>query len=70
MLTAILQAVLSVFASIWKWKQDKKEETSRTLGKAEQSNVDLQGRIDALQKANQLREEAESRIMRNGRGGV
>lgn len=70
MLTAIIQAVLSVLASIWKWKQDKKEDTARMLGKTEQSNIDLQGRIDALQKANQLREDAESRIMRGAPGGL
>ena len=70
MLTAIIQAVLSVLASIWKWKQDKKEDTARTLGKAEQSNTDLQGRIDALQEANRMRNEAESRVMRDGSGSV
>jgi hypothetical protein len=70
MWAAIISAVAAVFKAAAAFISKRRDEMLVSLGRSKQSNVDLQGRIDALKEANRLRNEAESRVNREDAGGV
>jgi hypothetical protein len=70
MWAAIISAVAAVFKAVAVFISKRRDEMLVSLGRSKQSNVDLQGRIDALKEANRLRNEAESRVQRDDAGGV
>jgi hypothetical protein len=70
MWAAIISAVAAVFKTVAAFISKRRDEMLVALGRSKQSTEDLQGRIDALQEANRLRNEAESRVRRDDPDGM
>lgn len=68
MIASIISAIAAALRVALAWMQQRRDAILVSLGASKQSNADLQGRIDALQEANRLRNEAESRVRRDGDG--
>lgn len=69
-IAALLAAIGSGIKLASEWLAQKRDALLLSLGGTRQSNADLQGRIDALQKANQAREAARAAVERDGSGGM
>jgi hypothetical protein len=70
MWTAIISGIVAVVKAVTVWMGKRRDEMLIALGRSGQRSDDLQGRIDALQEANRLREAARASVARDDSGGV
>jgi hypothetical protein len=64
-IAAVIAAIGSGIKLAADWLAKKRDDLLLSLGRTQQSNTDLQGRIDALQKANDARETSHGESERN-----
>mgnify|MGYP005812279357 CR=1 FL=1 len=70
MIAAIISALAAAFKVVAAWLSYARDKTLIALGGSRQQASSLQERLDALQKANRLREEARATLNRDADGGM
>jgi len=65
MIAAIISALAAIFKVVATWLSYARDKTLIALGGSRQQASSLQERLDALQQANRLREEARSDLNRD-----
>ena len=68
--TAVLTAIAGAIKFATEWLRQKKDELLIALGGQKQKVEDLEGRLDALDKANKAREDARHDVERGDAGGL
>lgn len=58
MIASVISVIAAALRVALAWMQQRRDALLLSLGKSRQTSDDLQGRIDALQEANRIREEA------------
>jgi hypothetical protein len=69
-IAAIISALAAFFKVVVSWISYARDKTLIALGGSRQQASSLQERLDALQKANRLREEARADLNRDSDGGM
>ncbi len=70
MIAAIISALAAAFKVVATWLSYARDKTLIALGGTQQQASSLQERLDALQQANRLREEARADINSDPDGGM
>lgn len=65
-LSAALSAITAIFKAASAWLSERRDKMLVSLGRSQQTTTDLQGRIDALQEANRIRENTLTQLDRGG----